>query len=125
MKFIFILTTYLLISSCYVYSPRFVNVEFDYNLNAKFETDKKIDAIIEEPKIEIMEKEVIKFKCNKFNLPKPLEIPLPPTSFQIKNAKTQADLDLLLVEHINKLKAFIVKERERIEIEYSKYIKDC
>lgn len=120
MKTVIILVTSILISSCYVYSPKTVDIYYNYEINTSvIEQDK----IVETSKPENVQ--VVNRGCPKFNLPVQTELPSNLDSEAIKNSTSQEELDLLLVNQIKKLIGYITEERKRIETEYQNYLDEC
>ncbi len=120
MKIFFISVMYLLISSCYVYSPSFqyetssVGVYSDDRLNVIASSETKAGAA-----------SVQKSKCSTLKIPNLGPIPSRPSPEAINAAQNQHDVDILLTDYIKELKAYIKKQQTALETIVTIHKKDC
>lgn len=120
MKIFFISVMYLLISSCYVYSPSFqyesssVGVYSDGRLN-----------VISSSEAKSGESPALKNKCGEIKIPNIGPIPSRPSPEAINAAQNQHDVDILLTDYIKELKAYIKKQQTALETIMTIHKKDC
>lgn len=120
MNFLFILATYLLVSSCYVYSP-----EYNYRFALINDSNNEHTTLGTTDIKPVAPLKVVTAGCKPGDFTALGAIPKPPSEAEINSAASQKDIDLLLVKYIKELRLYIDRQNYAISAYVAKLKDEC